>query len=249
MRNHAGDMSAALSPEAQTTAERLAGVDRAITETAARAGRRRDEITLIAVSKRQSLDAISAAAAAGQAHFGENYLQEAVPKIEQAIPLRATWHYIGRIQSNKTQPIARHFDWVHTVDRQKIAERLSNTSQEHRQGRPLNLFLQVNVDADPNKAGVAPADVDALAEQIATLPGLRCRGLMTILDPSADPARSFGALRALFDRLAGRYRWDSLSMCMSGDFAAAIDAGATHLRIGTAVFGSRPTDARIGEQP
>ena len=222
-----------------TIADRLDALTQELAQTAAAAGRDPEALTLIAVSKRHGEEAIRAAAAAGQRDFGENYLQEALVKIEALADLELCWHFIGRIQSNKTQPIARHFDWVHTVDRLKIAERLARARREH-STQPLNLCLQVNIDADPNKAGVSPSELPALATGVNALDGVTARGLMTILDPDADPATSFSALHALYEKHRDAYGWDTLSMGMSGDYPAAIAAGATQLRIGTAIFGPRP---------
>lgn len=201
-----------------------------------------DEVRLIAVSKRQPISAIAAAHSAGQIDFGENYLQEALPKIEALQGAKLCWHYIGRIQSNKTQQIAAAFDWVHTVDRGKIAERLSASRRTLEPLGPLNLCLQVNIDQDSQKAGVNVAELPALAERVAGLPALRCRGLMTILDPAADPTVSFARLQTVFEEHRNTYGWDTLSMGMSQDYPAAIRHGATCIRVGTAIFGARPAD-------
>ena len=222
-----------------TIADRIALVREELAEAARAAGRDPSAAKLIAVSKRHPAEAIRAAHAAGLTDFGENYLQEAVPKIQSLADLPLSWHYIGRIQSNKTQQIARHFAWVHTVDRRKIAERLAQARQAAELREPLNICLQVNIDADPNKAGITPADLGPLAEQVATCEGLTCRGLMTILDPAAEPASSFAAMNDLFEAHGNDYGWDTLSMGMSGDYHAAIAAGATQVRIGTAIFGAR----------
>lgn len=223
---------------AESIAERLARARETIAQLAVASGRSAEAVTLIAVSKTQPVAAIRAAYEAGQRDFGENYLNEAEPKLAALEALPLVWHYIGRIQSNKTRSIAQLFDWVHTVDREKIARRLSDARADV--GKPpLNLCLQVNIDADPDKAGVAPEAVAGLAEVTATLPALRLRGLMTILDPDRNPADGFAALRTLFDKLAPDYGWDTLSMGMSGDFEAAIRQGATQVRLGTALFGPR----------
>lgn len=228
--------------ETATIAENLAAVRAQIRSAASLAGRGPEQVCLIAASKTQSSDTIRAAAAAGQRDFGENYVQEAVDKIRVVNDPHLVWHFIGAIQSNKTRVLATAFDWIHTVDRIRIAQRLNRQCPE---GKRLNICLQVNVDEDPNKAGVAPDDAGTLLDACVNLENLRVRGLMTILDPRSDPTLSYGRLRALFEALADRASpdWDTLSMGMSGDFAAAIAAGATHVRIGTAIFGPRTTSA------
>lgn len=222
-------------------AERIAAARAAIAELAVASGRNATAITLIAVSKKQPVAAIREAAAAGQRDFGENYLSEAEPKLAALADLPLSWHFIGRVQSNKTRTIAQLFDWVHTVDRAKIARRLSDARAAVAGAAPLNLCLQVNIDADPNKAGAAAEDVEALAAMVSALPAVRLRGLMTILNPERDPALGFAAMQDLFDKLAPGYGWDTLSMGMSGDFDAAIRHGATQVRLGTALFGPRPS--------
>ena len=211
-----------------------------IAHAAALAGRDAAEITLIAATKTQDAAIIEAAYAAGIRNFGENYLDEAVKKIAHLDLPDATWHFIGRIQSNKTKLIATHFDWVQTVDRIKIAKRLS---EQRGETAPLNVLIQVNVDADPAKAGVLVADLPDLIQAVADLENLTLRGLMTILDPASDPATSYQSMAQLFAdakaRLPHGHPWDTLSMGMSGDMAEAIAAGATHVRIGTALFGPR----------
>lgn len=241
-------MSSAEQPDAAgrqpatppTIAERLATARKTIAELAIAGGRSAQAVTLIAVSKKHPATVIREAHAAGQLHFAENYLQEAEPKLDALTDLPLTWHYIGRIQSNKTRTIAQRFDWVHTVDREKIARRLSEARAAAPGKPPLNICLQVNIDADPNKAGVQRDAVAALAAATAELPDLCLRGLMTILDPTQNPADSFAAMKRLFDELAPRYGWDTLSMGMSGDYADAIRNGATQVRLGTALFGARP---------
>lgn len=215
---------------------------RAATE---RAGRPAGSVALIAVSKKQPAEAIRAAHAAGQRAFGESYLQEALDK--QALLADLTdieWHFIGRIQSNKTRQIAAHFDWVHGVAEAAHARRLSEQRPASRP--PLNICLQVNLSGEASKGGVTPDEVGALLEQCRDLPGLRVRGLMTLPAPSDDEVeqrRPFRALRELRDRLATpECPLDVLSMGMSDDLEAAILEGATQVRIGTAVFGARPTD-------
>ena len=206
-----------------------------------RAGRGVEEVTLLAVSKTFGADAVRAAAAAGQRAFGENYIQEGVEKIAALRDLGLMWHCIGPIQSNKTRLVAEHFDWVHTVDRLQIAERLS--AQRPADRPPLNVCIQVNIDGGANKSGVAPGDALALARAVAALPQLKLRGLMSIpeIAPDFEAARAVHAsARALFDQLnADGLGLDTLSMGMSDDLEAAIAAGSTMVRIGTAIFGSR----------
>ena len=206
-----------------------------------RAGRGVEEVTLLAVSKTFGADAVRAAAAAGQRAFGENYIQEGVEKIAALRDLGLMWHCIGPIQSNKTRLVAEHFDWVHTVDRLKIAERLS--AQRPADRPPLNVCIQVNIDGGANKSGVAPGEALALARAVAALPQLKLRGLMSIpeIAPDFEAARELHAsARALFDQLnADGLGLDTLSMGMSDDLEAAIAAGSTMVRIGTAIFGSR----------
>lgn len=212
---------------------------RADIDAAARAcGRDPATVHLLAVSKTQPPAAVRAAAAAGCTDFGENYLQEAVAKIEALADLDVRWHFIGAIQSNKTRQIAEHFHWVHTVGREKIARRLSEQCPA---GRVLDVTVQVNIDDDPAKAGVAPEEAGALLAAMTALPNLRPRGLMTILQRDSAPLASYRRLADLFERLApaGGAHWDTLSMGMSGDFAEAVTAGATWVRIGTALFGPR----------
>lgn len=219
--------------------------------TAARAvSRDRHTITLLAVSKTFGPEAVLAAARAGQRAFGENYVQEAVDKID-ALAARAAagetaatglqWHFIGPLQSNKTRPIAERVDWVHSIDRLKIAQRLSEQRPAGRE--PLNVLLQVNISGEASKSGVAPADLAALAGAVAALPRLRLRGLMAIPEPEADPARQrlpLARMRALFDELRRDLpQIDTLSMGMSADLEAAIAEGSTLVRVGTALFGAR----------
>ncbi len=205
------------------------------------AGRPAGAVQLLAVSKRQPLAAILALAGAGQRHFGENFVQEGVDKIGAAARDDLVWHFIGHLQSNKTRQVAEHFHWVHTIDRLKIARRLS----EHRatDAVPLNVCLQVNVDDEDSKSGVAPADVAELAAGVAALPRLRLRGLMCIPRERADPEAQrepFRHLREIFEKLnASGLALDTLSMGMTADYAAAIQEGATIVRIGTALFGPR----------
>ncbi len=205
------------------------------------ASRDGEKVIVLAVSKQQSADAIEAARQAGQRHFGENYVQDALAKMDRLTGLDIEWHFIGRIQSNKTRPIAERFGWVHTVDRARIALRLN----EHRPASlpPLRVFIQVNQAGESQKAGIDPTGVETLARLIHAQPRLKLAGLMT-LPPAADPpdgnAVYFHRLRELLERLRARgIEMDSLSMGMSADFETAIACGSTCVRIGTAIFGSR----------
>jgi pyridoxal phosphate enzyme (YggS family) len=209
------------------------------------AGRESSSVTLLAVSKTFGADAVIVAADAGQVAFGENYLQEAVNKIAEVHKLRPElsleWHFIGPIQSNKTRPIAENFSWVHAVDREKIAQRLSE--QRPKDLPPLNICLQVNVSGEASKSGVSPEELPALAKAVAGLPHIQLRGLMAIPEPEEDSAKQrapFALLRELQKQLAEMgIHTDTLSMGMSGDMQAAIVEGATMVRIGTAIFGKR----------
>ena len=202
-------------------------------------------VSLVAVSKTFGADAVRAAAQAGQKAFGENYLQEALDKIHflqaNAAELPLEWHFIGPIQSNKTRPIAEHFSWVHSVDREKIALRLSEQRPAHMPD--LNLCLQVNISAEDSKSGLAPAEVFALAQKVAALPRIRLRGLMAVPAATPDEARQRDAFRRLRLLSAELIRQgiplDTLSMGMSSDLHAAIAEGSTMVRVGTAIFGSR----------
>jgi pyridoxal phosphate enzyme (YggS family) len=209
------------------------------------AGRDVNEVTLLAVSKTFGPDAVRQAQAAGQRAFGENYVQEGVEKIlalrESAAASPIEWHCIGPLQSNKTRLVASHFDWVQSVDRLKIAERLSEQRPENI--KPLQVCLQVNVDGGATKSGVSPDGLLALARAVSQLPRLRLRGLMCIPEPTEDVAVQsavFLRARALWDELrAGGYDIDTLSMGMSDDLEAAISAGSTMVRVGRSIFGSR----------
>ncbi len=195
-------------------------------------------MTIVAVGKQQPASAIAAAQRAGLAHFGESYVQEASQKIASLSSLPITWHFVGRMQANKTRQVAETFGWVHTVDRLKIAERLSE--QRSPFATPLNVLIQVNQGGEPQKSGARPDDVAELARGIAKLPRLTLRGLMTLPPQSGTPGHWFAELAALRARLeSDGVVLDSLSMGMSADFEEAIAAGATHVRIGTAIFGSR----------
>jgi pyridoxal phosphate enzyme (YggS family) len=225
-----------------TIAMNLQSVRGRIARACAAAGRDVNEVTLLPVSKTFGPDAVRAAHAAGENAFGENYIQEAVDKQAVLADLPLAWHCIGPIQSNKTRLVAAHFAWAHSVDRLKIAQRLS----EQRPGSlpPLQVCIQVNIDGGPAKSGVSPAEALALARRVAELPRLVLRGLMTI----PEPAEGFDAqlavhrrARALFDELrAAGLALDTLSMGMTADLEAAIHAGSTMVRVGTAIFGTRP---------
>ncbi|WP_101049686.1 YggS family pyridoxal phosphate-dependent enzyme [Macromonas nakdongensis] len=227
-----------------TISDNLQRVRNRIALACARAGRDPASVQLLAVSKTFDADAVQAAHAAGQRAFGENYVQEGVGKIQalRAVGLPGlVWHCIGPLQSNKTRPVAEHFDWVHTVDRLKIAQRLSEQRPAHL--APLQVCVQVNVDGGPNKSGVAPAEALALAQAVAALPRLRLRGLMCIPEPAPDVAAAcavLGRARALFDDLvATGLPLDTLSMGMSDDLEAAVASGSTMVRVGSAIFGRR----------
>ncbi len=221
----------------------LQSVRKRIASAAFACGRDPAEITLVAVSKKKPAQAVREAWQAGQADFAENFLQEALPKQEELAKLPLTWHFIGRIQSNKTRSIAEHFQWVHTVDRFKTAQRLSQ--QRPADLPPLNLCIQVNVGDPEHKAGADPAEVVELARQISGLPRLLLRGLMCMPPESDDTDTQRGYFRILGrlrqELLKQGFRIDTLSMGMSGDLEAAVSEGATMLRIGTAVFGQRTT--------
>ncbi|ACR27808.1 YggS family pyridoxal phosphate-dependent enzyme [Burkholderia glumae] len=224
-------------------AARLASVHRRIDDAARSAGRAPGDVALLAVSKTFPAEAVRAAHAAGQRAFGENYVQESLDKIAALADLRASleWHFIGPLQSNKTRAVAERFDWVHSVDRLKIAQRLAE--QRPAQLPPLNVCVQVNVSGEATKSGVAPDEVAALAQAVAALPALRLRGLMAIPEPAGDLAAQRAPhrrLRELYDALrAGGLALDTLSMGMSADLEAAVLEGATIVRIGTAIFGAR----------
>jgi len=224
-----------------TIADNLQRVRERIAAACALAQRPVNEVTLLAVSKTFGPDAVREAHACGQIAFGENYIQEAVEKIEMLQGLPLQWHCIGPIQSNKTRLVATHFAWAHTVDRLKTAQRLSEQRPES--APPLQVCIQVNIDGAPTKAGVAPDAVLALAREVAALPRLALRGLMTIPEPAEDIAAQKAVhlrTRTLFDELrrAG-LAIDTLSMGMTADLEAAIAAGSTMVRIGTAIFGGR----------
>ncbi len=225
----------------QNPASRLAEVRARVAAAARAAGRDPETVTLIGVSKAQPAGAIRAAAEAGLGDVGENYVQEAAGKMDALAGLPLTWHFIGPLQSNKTRPVAERFQWVHSVDRIKIARRLSE--QRPHYAPPLAVCLQVRLGDEAGKSGVEPAGLPALAAEVAGLPRLQLRGLMSVPPPEDEPARQrhwFARLRELRDALVAEgHRLDVLSMGMSADFAAAIAEGATHVRIGTAIFGAR----------
>ena len=209
---------------------------------AAAAGRSAYSVTLLAVGKAQPAELLAAAADCGITDFGESYLQEALGKIAALQGRGLTWHFIGRIQANKTRPIAESFAWVHALDRLKVAERFAE--QRPPQAPPLNVCLQVNVAGEASKGGVAPAELPALAAGVRCLPHLTLRGLMCIPPEETEPARQrgwFARLRVLRDELnAAGHSLDTLSMGMSADFESAILEGATIVRLGTILFGARP---------
>ncbi|AEJ15466.1 YggS family pyridoxal phosphate-dependent enzyme [Pseudomonas shirazica] len=221
-----------------TLADNLSAISARIASAAQAAGRDPASVQLLAVSKTKPASAIREIHAAGVCDFGENYLQEALTKQQALGDLPLIWHFIGPIQSNKTKAIAEHFDWVHSVDRLKIAQRLSE--QRPAGLPPLNICLQVNVSGEDSKSGCTPADLPALAKAVAALPNLRLRGLMAIPEPTDDRAAqeaAFATLRQLQEGLG--LGLDTLSMGMSHDLEAAIAQGATWVRIGTALFGAR----------
>jgi pyridoxal phosphate enzyme (YggS family) len=226
------------------TEQRYQAVRERITQAALQAGRKPASVQLLAVSKTFAADQVREVAASGQRDFGENYVQEGVDKIAALKDVPGlVWHCIGPLQSNKTRPVAEHFDWVHSVDRLKIAQRLSE--QRPAGLPPLNICLQVNIDGGPTKAGVSPSEALSLAQAVSALPSVVLRGLMTI----PDPVEGFDAQVAvhlqakhLFDELQAALalpQFDTLSMGMSADLEAAVKAGSTLVRVGTAVFGAR----------
>lgn len=229
------------SPATTDVAANLLALRAQIATAARNAGRSEDCITLLAVSKGHGAAQVRAAAAAGQQHFGESYVAEALPKMQTLRELGLIWHFIGRLQANKTRTIAEHFDWVHGIDRLKVAERLSAQRPPH--APRLQVCLQVNIAADVHKAGVDPAGAGELAAAVSALPRLHLRGLMCILPDGRGAEadlRDFAALRDLQRQINCQgLGLDTLSMGMSADFRAAIAAGSTLIRIGTALFGPR----------
>ncbi|HDT6595988.1 TPA: YggS family pyridoxal phosphate-dependent enzyme [Raoultella ornithinolytica] len=225
-------------------AHNLAQVQDKISDAAARCGRAPEEITLLAVSKTKPASAIEEAITAGQVAFGENYVQEGVEKIryfQEAGASSLQWHFIGPLQSNKSRLVAEHFDWCHTVDRLKIATRLSEQRPSHLP--PLNVLIQINISDEQSKSGILLDALDGLAAEIAALPNLRLRGLMAIPAPESEYVRQFAVAQQMavaFARLKTQYPTvDTLSLGMSDDMEAAIAAGSTMVRIGTAIFGAR----------
>jgi len=224
-----------------TIQNNLQAVKERIAAACSASGRPAAAVTLVAVSKTHAAETVRAAAAAGQRDFGENYVQEALAKIDALSDLPLVWHFIGPIQSNKTRAIAEAFHWVHSVDREKIAMRLSDARPAHLP--PLNVCIEVNVSGEASKSGVAPDELAALAKRVISLPRLALRGLMAIPEPTPDAElqrRRFRALREMKDALAGAgLALDTLSMGMSADLETAIAEGATMVRVGTAIFGER----------
>jgi PLP dependent protein len=227
----------------QNCSESARAAQTRIAEAARAAGRNVDSVTLLAVSKGQGSAAIDSAASAGIEHFGENFVQEALPKMEALAGRELTWHFIGRLQANKTRPVAESFAWVHAVDRLKIAERLSAQRPFH--SPALNICLQLHVGGEASKGGVESAEVRELAQAIAALPRLRLRGLMCMPPAESDVTRQrqwFFETRRVFDYLNEHgMGLDTLSMGTSADFESAIAEGSTIVRIGTAIFGPRST--------
>ena len=219
-------------------AQRLENVRGRVRASLRDAGRGADEVLLLAVSKQQPVRGIEAAFLAGQSSFGENYVQEARAKIAALASLPIAWHFIGRLQANKSREVAERFQWVHTLDRIRIARRLND---QRPYGAPqLNVCIQVNQAGEPGKGGAEPDDVEDLARQIGRFPRLRLRGLMTIPPAATGSARFFAELRSLRDRLVSLgIPMDTLSMGMSADLEQAVAAGSTIVRIGTAIFGPR----------
>ncbi len=235
-----------------TIADNLQQVHDRIAQACAAAGRDPASVSLLAVSKTFGPEAVLQAALAGQRAFGENYIQEAVEKIavlQQMDVPTLQWHCIGPVQSNKTRLVAEHFDWMHTLDRAKIAERLAAQRPAHK--APLQVCIQVNVDGGPTKSGVLPDEALVLAQTVAALPQLRLRGVMSIPEPAADYAAQYALhqrARAVFDRicgsgLSGLECFDTLSLGMTADLDAAIAAGSTLVRVGTGIFGGRQRPA------
>jgi PLP dependent protein len=230
----------------QNLASNIRAVRERIARAAAAARRSVDSVTLLAVSKTHSADLIRAASQEGLEHFGESYVQEALPKIETLRGQMLTWHFVGQLQGNKTKAVAESFDWVHGVDRLRIAKRLSDQRPFH--APPLNICLQVNIGGETSKGGIAPEELPDLARAVAEMPRLKLRGLMCIPPPEEDAERQ----RHWFSQTAHLLRTlhvpgttlDTLSMGMSDSLEAAIEEGATIVRIGTALFGERPVESQ-----
>ena len=236
------DTSPAADPPASPNTLGLPAVQQRIARACALAGRPADDVLLLAVSKTRTAGELRQLATQGQYRFGENYLQEALDKMASLADLSLEWHFIGPIQSNKTRAIAEHFAWVHSVDRLKIARRLSEQRPAHLP--PLNICLQVNISGEASKSGSHPGELAELARQVATLPRLQLRGLMAIPAPCSHPNHQRLPFQALHQALEALNRQglalDTLSMGMSDDLEAAIAEGATIVRVGTALFGPRP---------
>lgn len=223
-------------------AQNLATIKQKIEQVENQANRPQNSVKLLAVTKTKPVTAIEQAIEAGQHCFGENYVQEGIEKVQCfAGNDQLEWHFIGALQSNKTRPVATHFDWVQTVDRLKIAQRLSEQRPDDL--APLNVLIQINISDENSKSGIAPEEMFALAEQIADLPRLTLRGLMAIPKPESEPEAQRVALSQmaiLFEQLKEKYTSvDTLSMGMSDDLVSAIECGSTMVRIGTAIFGAR----------
>ncbi len=216
--------------------DNLQAVRQRMKSAAAAAGRDPLAVTLLAVSKTHPAALVEQAFAAGQRAFGENYVQEAIEKMDALAERSIEWHLIGPLQSNKTRPVAERFDWVHSVETEQLASRLSE--QRPAGLAPLNLLIQVNVYGEASKSGVAVERVFSLAEGIGRLPRLRLRGLMAVPEPGADIAR-YRELRALYEKLRVQFQFDTLSVGMSDDMEIAIAEGSTLVRVGTAIFGQR----------
>ena len=227
--------------------DNLQAVLQRIAHAARDAGRDPAEVTLLAVSKTHPAALVEQAMAAGQRAFGENYEQEAVEKMDavKGSPHLPEWHLIGPLQSNKTRVVAERFQWVHTLDREKTARRLS--AQRPASAPPLNVLVQVNVSREASKSGISMEETPSLVRQISSLPKLRLRGLMAMPEPGAERAR-FHEVKDLFERLKSKFGFDTLSMGMSDDMETAIAEGATMVRIGTAIFGQRGVGSRRQER-
>ncbi|HDF2342715.1 TPA: YggS family pyridoxal phosphate-dependent enzyme [Morganella morganii] len=222
--------------------DNLTEIRERITAAAQKCGRDPHTVTLLAVSKTKPVSALEEAITAGQTRFGENYVQEGVEKIQYFFANKnLEWHFIGPLQSNKSRLVAEHFDWCHTIDRLKIAQRLSD--QRPADKAPLNVLIQINISDENSKSGITLAELPALAEQVAALPNVCLRGLMAIPAPETDPERQSAVFRQMetaFRELQGKYpQADTLSMGMTDDMDAAITCGSTMVRIGTAIFGAR----------
>ena len=221
--------------------QRLHAVNNSIREAETKFGRESGAVSLLAVSKTHPAETIIEAWNAGQRSFGENYLQHAVPKIQELSEYDIEWHFIGPLQSNKTRPVAENFDWVHSIDREKIAQRLSD--QKPQEKAPINICIQVNVSDEDTKSGVDLDEVEELAQVITNLPGVKLRGLMAIPEITFDEElqrTNFRKLREKFDELNSKgFELDTLSMGMSDDMESAVAEGSTMVRIGTAIFGAR----------